>query len=432
VRKEPYSYDAVDQIIGVQYITNNVTTRTVSYEYDPVGNRSQVTEDGTPIGYTANNLNQYTVVDGATLGYDANGNLASASGPPPLGNATAQYDAQNRLVSASGGPSSVTATFAYDARNRCVARTINDVTTYLIYDGWSLIEERDATGTQIARYIHGATIDEILCRTTSGATHYFHHDGLGSTIALTDSTGALLEAYTYDVFGLPSFWDAAGNSLPSSLFAQRFLFTGREYLADLTLYDYRNRFYSPVLGRFLQTDPITFAAKDLNLYRYVRNSTLIFVDPMGLRTWFAGVEGNFYGMFGGEISAGSYVDTSNESFDIGGYVTGGWGVGYNVSAGVTAGWINGDVNSFRGEAMNFTAGVPYVSVTRIIDPNSPGDFFGWKPVGWSFSVGPGPTPVAVSISKVWTKVLSGKEYIEKQLNDWLRRLLRRIGGKHKQ
>ncbi|MBM3859084.1 MAG: RHS repeat-associated core domain-containing protein [Verrucomicrobia bacterium] len=282
VRKEPYGYDAVDQITSVLYITNNVTTRTVSYQYDPVGNRQQVTDNGEVTGYTVNALNQYTVVDGATLGYDANGNLASAVGPPPLGNATAQYDAQNRLVSASGGPSSVTASFAYDARNRCVARTINGITTYLVYDGWSLIEERDATGAQLAEYIHGATIDEILCRTTSGATHYFHHDGLGSTIALTDSTGALLESYTYDVFGMPSFWDAAGNSLPSSLFANRFLFTGREYLADLTLYDYRNRFYSPLLGRFLQTDPVRFDAEDVNLYRYVSNNPARWLDSIGL------------------------------------------------------------------------------------------------------------------------------------------------------
>ena len=287
MRKEPYGYDAVDQIIGVQYITNNVITRTVNYEYDPVGNRQQVTENGIPTGYTANNLNQYTVVDGATLSYDANGNLASVSGPPPLGNATAQYDAQNRLVSASGGPSSVTATFAYDARNRCVARTLNGVTTYLIYDGWCLIEERDTTGAQTAKYIHGATTDEILMRVSGGAIHYYHHDGLGSTIALTDSTGAIVESYHYDVFGTPSVFDSSFIHLPSSLAGNRFLFTGREYLADLSLYDYRNRFYAPLLGRFLQTDPIRFGRNDANLYRYCGNNPMNWIDALGLR-WLLG------------------------------------------------------------------------------------------------------------------------------------------------
>jgi RHS repeat-associated protein len=62
----------------------------------------------------------------------------------------------------------------------------------------------------------------------------------------------------------------------------RFLFTGREWLAPLGLYDYRNRTYSPTLGRFLQTDPIRFHAGDVNLYRYVANNPVSAVDPLGL------------------------------------------------------------------------------------------------------------------------------------------------------
>jgi RHS repeat-associated protein len=251
--------------------------RNVAYQYDPVGNRQQVTDSGTgvsPVWYTANNLNQYTMVGGNNLSYDAKGNLQTVPGW------TYQYDAQNRLLSVSSVSSVVQ--FSYDARNRCVARTVNGGTTYLIYDDWSLIAERDATGTQLAKYIHGATIDELLTRITSTNTVYYHHDGLGSTIALTDNTGSLAESYTYDVFGTPSIFDANGISLPSSIFANRFLYTGREYLADIGLYDYRNRFYSPWLGRFLQTDPIGFDAKDANLYRYVGNNVSQMIDPSGL------------------------------------------------------------------------------------------------------------------------------------------------------
>lgn len=284
VRKEPYRYDAVDQIVGVQYITNNVTTRTVSYQYDPVGNRQQVTDNGQITGYTANHLNQYTVVDGSLLSYDANGNLASAVGPAPYGNYSYSYDAQNRLLSASSVSSVVQ--FAYDARNRCVSRTVNGVTTYFVWDGWSLLEERDASGAQIARYIHGATIDEILLRVSGEATHYYHHDALGSTIALTDGTGNVVESYTYDVYGVPSILSTTYQLLTTSSVANRFLFTGREFLAEAGLYDYRNRFYSPVLGRFLQTDPIGFVAGDVNLYRYVNNQIPNYNDPSGqIFTW---------------------------------------------------------------------------------------------------------------------------------------------------
>jgi RHS repeat-associated protein len=66
-------------------------------------------------------------------------------------------------------------------------------------------------------------------------------------------------------------------------YANRFLYTGREFLKEANLYDYRNRVYSPDLGRFLQTDPIHFDAGDGNLYRCVGNSSLNWVDAFGLK-----------------------------------------------------------------------------------------------------------------------------------------------------
>ncbi len=268
-------------MIGVAYATNGIVNRTVNYDYDPVGNRQQVTDNGQITGYTANHLNQYTVVDGSTPSYDANGNLSNTVAGV-LGDWSYTYDAQNRLISAVGGPSSVVAEFYYDARNRCVKRVINGVTTYLIYDGWSLLEERNLAGNLLARYYHGPVIDELLCRVTETNTVYYHHDGLGSTVALTDSTGNVVESYTYDVYGQPSILSATYHLLPTSAITNRFLFTGREYLTDLALYDYRHRFYSPSLGRFLQTDPLRFDAEDVNLHRYVGNNPQIGIDPFGL------------------------------------------------------------------------------------------------------------------------------------------------------
>src|SRR5205085_11756252 len=70
------------------------------------------------------------------------------------------------------------------------------------------------------------------------------------------------------------------NGQPGSLFGNRFLFTGREWLPDL--YDFRNRIYQPELGRFLQPDPKEFGAGDYNLYRYCHNDPVNKSDPMGL------------------------------------------------------------------------------------------------------------------------------------------------------
>ena len=60
------------------------------------------------------------------------------------------------------------------------------------------------------------------------------------------------------------------------------MFTGREYLGTIQLYDYRNRTYSPKWGRFIEVDPIRFEGRDLNLYRYVRNWVMELIDPLGL------------------------------------------------------------------------------------------------------------------------------------------------------
>ena len=68
---------------------------------------------------------------------------------------------------------------------------------------------------------------------------------------------------------------------PDPKYVARFLFTGREWLSDLRIYDYRNRHYQPQLGRFLQPDPKQFEAGDYNLYRYCHNDPINQVDPTG-------------------------------------------------------------------------------------------------------------------------------------------------------
>lgn len=273
-----YGYDAIDQLTQAKYnfdAGTNTEDREVDYVYDAVGNRVSVTDNGVTQNYTTNTLNQYTAAGSMSPAYDTNGNLGALNG------STYTYDAQNRLVGATANGTAIA--FAYDARNRCVKRTTNGAPVYLYYDGWNLVEEHDAAGVTLNRYLHGAGIDEIVARiSASGTAVYFHQDALGSTIALTDANGSVIERYKYDVFGAPRFFDSTGATLSSSGYNNRFLFTGREYYQTVGVYDYRNRFYSPALGRFLQTDPLRFGARDIDLYRYAGNNPISRLDPAGL------------------------------------------------------------------------------------------------------------------------------------------------------
>jgi RHS repeat-associated protein len=266
---ETYGYDALDQLTQAKY----GTARTVGYTYDASGNRQNVIDNGTGQAYTANALNQYTSVGGSAQAYDANGNLVGTSG------AAYSYDAQNRIVSAT--LNGIVTTFAYDPRNRVVQRNANGLVTNLTYDEWNIIEERDGAGTLQQVYVHGAGVDELLAKITTAGAAYYHADGLGSVIAPSDENGQIKESYTYDAFGAVTIRNAVGSVMAESGEGNRFLFTGREWLKESGIYDYRNRVYSPALGRFLQTDPIRFQAGDVNIYRYVSNNPVNLVDPDG-------------------------------------------------------------------------------------------------------------------------------------------------------
>ena len=204
-----YVYDPIDQVTTVKYNFNaaaNTQDRRVVYSYDERGNRISVRVDNNvPTSYTADNLNRYTSIGGDTPGYDANGNLTSQ------GDWSYTYDAQNRLTSALSTLYAVS--FIYDGRNRCISRTVNEVTWNYYYDGWDLIEEQVPGNKLSNRYVHGARADELLRRTGDDGTVYYHQDALGSTVALTDSSGSPVERYKYDIFGTPSFLDSSSQPL---------------------------------------------------------------------------------------------------------------------------------------------------------------------------------------------------------------------------
>lgn len=143
-----------------------------------------------------------------------------------------------------------------------------------------IAEYSAGASTPIRKYVYG--VGGLINTASATDTFYYYQGGDGSTSQLASSTGALLEWYRYDLQGTPFFYAPDNSSRTTSSFATRYLFTGQEWYHELGLYNLRNRFYSPDLGRFLQPDPIGFGGGN-NLYRYCGNNAVNRGDPFGLR-----------------------------------------------------------------------------------------------------------------------------------------------------
>jgi RHS repeat-associated protein len=272
-----FTYDLTQEILGfAQNGTVNLGTGAVTnpqtntnLTFDGCGNQTSLNGGGT---FAVDNLSEYTTFNGAALTYDNDGDVLTYSGW------TYAYDAQNRLMSATGAGG--TASFYYDGLNRQIARSINGTITFSVWDGdWAIVEEYGPNNAVTQKYLQGY---HGLVKTFVGTAVYYYQDELGSTSHISSATGALLEYYRYDLYGKPTYWSSTSQQLNSSTYGVKDLFTGQRWINELALYDDRNRFMSPTLGRFIQPDPIGFKGDASNLYRYCGNDWANRTDPMGL------------------------------------------------------------------------------------------------------------------------------------------------------
>ncbi|MEQ1967456.1 putative toxin [Xenorhabdus nematophila] len=219
--------------------------------------------------YKSNNLNQYMTVNDSVLEYDKRGNLIND------GIWVYRYDTENRLVSAE--KAGMKLEFGYDALSRRVIKKVtkdNVTTTYAylsIGDQEMAVFSGIGTADFSGAYIYGAGLDEVVADITTRGHNFYFQDALGSTIALTNAQGEVIEKHGYTAYGLEN---GSGNGNAA------FRFAGRRIDPETGLSYNRARYYSPALGRFLQTDP---AGTDggLNLYAYVGNDPVNFIDPTG-------------------------------------------------------------------------------------------------------------------------------------------------------
>ena len=95
----------------------------------------------------------------------------------------------------------------------------------------------------------------------------------------------MTETYTYDAFGTLTYIQSLneeGVLAQTDTALSRFLYAGEQYDEVTGLYYLRARRYDTTVGRFTQED--TYLGDGRNLYVYVQNNPLKYVDPSGYST----------------------------------------------------------------------------------------------------------------------------------------------------
>ena len=269
-----YEYDVMGQLVRAEFYsyTPEIQSYTLEYSYNGMGNRTQSrviqSEASLLTDYAVDNMNRYTSINGAALSYDQDGNMTGRD------QWVYEYDDENRLLSASNG--STHYQYEYSILGYRSAVTLNGVRTEYLVDPVGL-------GSVISEYVGGSLTPNVqytqglqLVNKISGdQSWWYHYDGIGSTLNVTDNNGLLVNHYLYEPFGAVAW---AQETIPNP-----FRFVGANGVMDdgNGIHYMRARYYSANLGRFFSEDPLGMSSGDPNLYNYAMNNPLMQIDPSG-------------------------------------------------------------------------------------------------------------------------------------------------------
>jgi len=368
-----YGYDLLDELTRVDY-SDATGTQDITFAYDNRGNRLS---NQTPFGgatYQYNTTSDELVgqlVNGrlsVAYTYDGNGSLTTEQYSRynnPVQTVFYYWNTKNQLKGINylidnliglgfGSPQNVVE-FDYDYLGNRVKKTVNSEATYYLNDGLRVLNELDAEGNVTKTIVIG--LGQIAEIDAPGTITYVHQDSLGSTVMLSDDTGAVTGQYEYDVFGSVLGYTGSAES--------NYLFTNQEYDSESELYYYNARYYNPSIGRFLSRDTVIGKDGDVlsrNRYIYVSNNPLKFVDPSGEDkekesgvNWSTVGKGVVQTLFGGLQTLWGVAETSaGAALATGGTATG-VGAVPGIAAGIGVGALG--VNNVIGGGSTFASGL---------------------------------------------------------------------------
>jgi RHS repeat-associated protein len=205
--------------------------------------------------------------------YDAAGNETAA------GTRALSYDLAGRTTQIADP--GITSMYAYDGDGKRLSTYDGTSTTNAVWDPngslTQLIEETDGVGALVRRYDFG---DKLLSASTPTSTSWYGNDALGTVTSVTDASGAVDWAYTYEGFGAQRSATQVDSAAPT----QPVRFAG-QYLDGTGLYHLRARQYDSSLGRMTARDPLPpiVDERTMSTYAYADGRPGVLVDPTGER-----------------------------------------------------------------------------------------------------------------------------------------------------
>nr|WP_240903751.1 S8 family serine peptidase [Chengkuizengella sediminis] len=306
------------EIISHEQKDTGSITWAESFGYDGLGNIVSKDQNGEISTYQYDDLNriiQEDVVEGIqTYTYDEKGNRKTMEGTMklPLGPREYTYNALNQLSTFKENDEVTTYQYYVGGLRATKESQDGDFTRYIYFQG-NVIEELDQEGNPTARNIWG---NQLLYREdmTSSLGGYYFYNGHGDVVKVIAADGSkdVLKEYDYDIWGNV----LTETSHETKTFDNPFQYTSEIYDEESGLIYLRARYYDPTMGRFITEDTYEGTINNplsLNLYTYVSNNPLKYIDPTGHSEQV--VDGG----------ATYYVDSDGGIWDsVGNYLGNGW------------------------------------------------------------------------------------------------------------